>query len=472
MWKFFKDFFIYGFASILGKVAAIFLIPIYTSILTKEEYGAMAMLISVKGIIDLISNLNIHSGVARDYYEKDIDRKELVSTGLWSIMSLSCTILILMLLTKSFWLNSVLKLSGYNSSFILVLLSIPAGGFVSYFSILTRFKKKSIQYSVGNIIALVIRISISIFTVVVLKWGIFGFFVATLIDEVFAISYFGYICREFFCFKFNWSYLKRVLKYSVPVLPAIAAGWVDTSLGQLLMGKFVSLSDLGVYSIAVSISSVFTLIGVALNNVWQPYLFENYKCEGFQKEVARLYLMFVLILCLVTCNLSLFSKEIVLILSNPNYLDATLYLTILCVPASFYLLFPMASSGISISRDTKHISIAYVIGSGFNILFLVVLLPIIGVFTVPLGLVVSRILTYSYMAYITKEKKILILPNKALIFLVIIASFCFFIIYNHIGLVYRMMVMLSINSLLLYWANKKLELKSIIVSVWKKIYNE
>lgn len=141
MWKFFKDFFIYGFASILGKVAAIFLIPIYTSILTREEYGAMAMLISVKGIIDLISNLNIHSGIARDYYEKDIDRKELVSTGLWSIMSLSCTILILMLLTKSFWLNSVLELSGYNSSFILVLLSIPAGGFVSYFSILTRFKK-------------------------------------------------------------------------------------------------------------------------------------------------------------------------------------------------------------------------------------------------------------------------------------------------------------------------------------------
>ena len=47
MWKFFKDFLIYGFASILGKIAAIFLIPIYTSVLTREEYGAMAMLVSV-----------------------------------------------------------------------------------------------------------------------------------------------------------------------------------------------------------------------------------------------------------------------------------------------------------------------------------------------------------------------------------------------------------------------------------------
>lgn len=470
MWNFFKDFFVYGFASILGKVAAIFLIPIYTSVLTREEYGAMAMLVSVKGIIDLVSNLNIHSGIARDFYEKGINRKLLVSTGLWSILSLSCTILILMLLSKSFWLNNVLELSDYNSSFILVLLSIPAGGLVSYFSILTRFKKKSIQYSIGNIIGLTIRISISIFTILVLKWGIFGLFIAILIDEVFCISYFGYICREYFCFRFNWKYLKRVLKYSVPVVPAIAAGWIDTSLGQLLMGTYVSLEDLGVYSIAISIASVFSLIGVALNNVWQPFLFENYSRNGFQKDVERLYLTFVTILCVVTCSLSLLSKEIVLVLSNPNYIDASLYLTILCIPSSFYLLFPIASSGISISRDTKHTSIAYIIGSSFNLVFLVTLLPVMGVFTVPIGLVFSRILTYSYMSYITKKKGLFVLPDRIMLSIIIIASICFLLVYCNTDLFYRLLTLILTNSLLLYWANKKLRLKDILINtLYKKV---
>lgn len=55
MWRFFKDFMTYGVVSILGKLAAVFLMPIYTSILTKEEYGAMALITSCKGIIDLIS---------------------------------------------------------------------------------------------------------------------------------------------------------------------------------------------------------------------------------------------------------------------------------------------------------------------------------------------------------------------------------------------------------------------------------
>lgn len=472
MLKFFKDFFVYGFASILGKIAAIFLIPIYTSVLTREEYGAMAMLISVKGIIDLISNMGIHAGVARDYYEDNIDRKTLVSTGVWSILSISCTILILMLFSRSFWLNDVLELSAYNYSFILVLLSIPAGSFVSYFSILTRFKQKAIQYAIGNTIALCIRLSVSIYTIVVLRWGIMGFFLATLVDEFFCILYFGWICREYFGFKFSWKYLRRILKYSVPILPAIAAGWVDSSLGQLLMGKYVSLNDLGVYSIAVSISSVFTLVGVALNNVWQPFLFENYKRDNFQVDVERLYLMFTFILCSVTCTLSLLSNEIVLILSNPNYLDATLYITILCVPMSFYLLFPIASSGISISRDTKHTSIAYIIGSGFNLLFLMSLLPILGVFTVPVGLLFSRILTYSYMAYITKKKGLLVLPSKGLILIIVIALLCFLIVCNHIGFVYRMLIMLLINGALLYCANRKLNLRTLVVVAWNKVFNK
>ena len=96
MLRFLKDFLIYGLASVIGKIAALLLMPMYTKILTQEEYGIMAMLISVKGILDLASNLNIHSGIARDYYEKGINKTILVSTGFWSILTISISILIIM----------------------------------------------------------------------------------------------------------------------------------------------------------------------------------------------------------------------------------------------------------------------------------------------------------------------------------------------------------------------------------------
>ena len=291
MKAFFKDFMIYGLASVISKIAAVLLMPVYTSILTREEYGAMAMMVSMKGIIDIVSNLNIHSGIARDYYEKDINRKVLISTGFWSILILSVTIMSVMLLTRNFWKETVLGLQGYETSFILLLMTIPAGSLVSYFSILTRFKKKPVLFSIGMIINLVIQLSIAIYTIVVLRIGISGFFLATLVADIFSIIYFSLLNKEYISFSFNKTYLKRALIFSVPLLPAILAGWVDTSLGQIIVGKYVSLTDLGVYSVALQLASVFTLISTALNNVWSPFLYENYRMQGFQKEVERLFLM-------------------------------------------------------------------------------------------------------------------------------------------------------------------------------------
>ena len=163
MFRFFKDFFIYGMASLLGKIAAIFLMPLYTNILTKEEYGAMALITSVQGLIGLVSNLNIHSGIARDYYEEGIDRKKLVSTGFLSILSLSLSIMAIGLMTRHFWGMQVLGLDEkFIPAFTVLLLNVPAGSLMSYFAILTRFKKKPVSFAVGSVIQLIIQLTISI----------------------------------------------------------------------------------------------------------------------------------------------------------------------------------------------------------------------------------------------------------------------------------------------------------------------
>ena len=465
MKAFFKDFMIYGLASVISKIAAVLLMPVYTSILTREEYGAMAMMVSMKGIIDIVSNLNIHSGIARDYYEKDINRKVLISTGFWSILILSVTIMSMMLLTRNFWKETVLGLQGYETSFILLLMTIPAGSLVSYFSILTRFKKKPVLFSIGMIINLVIQLSIAIYTIVVLRIGISGFFLATLVADIFSIIYFSLLNKEYISFSFNKTYLKRALIFSVPLLPAILAGWVDTSLGQIIVGKYVSLTDLGVYSVALQLASVFTLISTALNNVWSPFLYENYRMQGFQKEVERLFLTFIFILSVVSCGISLLSREIILLLSNPDYLNAAIYLTLLCIPMSVYLLFPMASSGISISRDTKYTSIAYVSGSIFNIALLVVLLPSIQILALPVSLGVSRIVSYLIMSVITKRKGLLELPNRYLLILLFTVLICFVLVYNHTDLPIRICFIAVLWTALFYLINRKIHIFERLSSI-------
>ena len=460
---------IYGLASILGKVAAVLLMPIYTNILTKEEYGAMALIIACKGILDLVSNLNIHSGIARDYHEDGINRNQLVSTGVWSILGVSSIILAFMLLTRKFWLTNVLGLSSiYITSFTLMLFSIPAASLFSYFAILTRFKRNPILYSIGTILQLLIQLSVSITGVVFLRLGILSIFAGTLCGELFGILYYSFINRSDIAFTFNRKYLKRALLFSIPTLPAILAGWIDSSMGQIIIGKYISTADLGVYSIALQLSSVFGFISIGLNNVWLPYLYENYKKEGFIKEINRLYTAIVLILTIIAVSVSLMSKEIVLLLSNSSYINASNYFTLLCIPMCVYLLFPMATSGISISRDTKYISISYVAGSIINIAFLFIMIKIIGIYAVPIALGLSRIVTYSILYYISKSKGIIVLPNGVLVLLITTIIVCFFIINIDLGTIYRVAIaVLACGTITVYIA-KFINIKQFITVSKKK----
>lgn len=470
MKRFFKDFFIYGFASILGKVVAVFLMPIYTNILTREEYGAMALITACQGVVGLVSNLNIHSGIARDYHEKGMNRIQLVSTGIWSILGISSTILVVMLMTSKFWLTNVLGLDSiYIIPFTLMLFTIPAASLLSYFAILTRFKKKPILYSIGTIIQLLVQLTVSITGVVFLRLGILSIFAGTLCGELFGILYYSYINRINIAFTFNREYLKRALLFSIPTLPAILAGWIDSSMGQIIIGKYISTAELGVYSIALQLSSVFAFISIGLNNVWQPYLYENYQKEGFLKDINKLYTAIVLILTIISVSVSLMSKEIVLLLSNSSYLEASKYFTLLCIPMCVYLLFPVVTSGISISRDTKYISISYIVGSVINIVFLFIMIKSIGIYSVPIALGLSRIATYSISYYVSKKKGIIVLPNGVLVLLIASILACFFITKINLGTIYRAAIAVLVCGIIAAYIVKSINLKHFITARKKKV---
>ena len=465
--SFFKDFLIYGFASMVGKLAAIFLIPIYTNVLTREEYGAMALIVSCKGIIDLISNLNIHSGVSCDYYEYKNDRKRLVSTGFYSIAVISSLVFILVFACSGYLTKSVLGIPNYRTAFILMALSIPAGSLMSYFSIMTRYQKKPLLFSIGILIQLAIQITISIVGVVVLNEGVNSIFLGVLMGELFAVIYFAFLNKKNIGLTFKKKYLIRALRFALPTLPAILAGWADSSIGQIIVGRFISVEELGVYSLALQMASVFTLISTAFQNVWSPYLFENYKKENFRAEASSLFSIFVILLLGVTVVFSLYSIEIVQILSNYKYAKAAIYFPILCIPMSIYLLFPFVSSGILVSRQTKYIGISYVFGSVLNFISIIVLIRSVGIIAVPISLALSRVLTFIVLRYKSNTVLKIECPSVLLVLLSIIAVLSSILNYYCVDLIIRVVISIVIILCICRFLSKNYGIGNLLIIINK-----
>lgn len=469
MKRFFKDFIIYGFSSVFSKIISIFLMPIFTSILTRDEYGSMALIMSCYGILDLVSNLNIHSGVARDYYEKDIDRKQLVSTGLFSEIMLSLVIMVFMFLTRDFWAYSVLSLKeSYMPHFCIMLLSVPLGGMKLYFSILTRFKRKPVLFTVGSIITVIVQLSFNILGVVYLRWGVITLFISTILSDIVGILFFGYINKDLVANTYKLQYIKRILQFSLPTLPAICAGWIDSSVGQIFIGKYISTEDLGVYSISLTFASAITLLSTAFQNVWSPFLYENYQKEGFKNEVNRLFVTFVSILILVSITISLLGHEIILLFTTPEYIDAVKYMTILFIPLSYYMMFPIASSGVSISRKTKNIGVSYILGSVMNLLFLIISLQFIGIVAVPICLGISRVTTYTYLYHCSKKEINYELPNYLLLLLILAMVACYLINYYYFSLPIRISILIILSSFIIWRLNKFANLYGLVMQFVNK----
>lgn len=426
MKKFLSQFLIYGCASMLSKIAAVFLMPLYTSVLPKADYGAMAMILACSGVLSMLANLNIHSGIARDYYEPDVDRKRLVSTGFFSILLCSVMIFMVFFMSRHSW-TRMLGLESYSKAFLLMLLDIPTCSLLAYFSILTRYKNKPVLFLIGSVSQLAIQISIAVYLVLKRNAGIDGIFFATLLANLYGTLFFMIVNWEFLGWTFDMNVLKRTLAFALPTLPSVLVWWFDTSFGQMLIGKYVSLDDLGVYSISLSITSVFSLITVAFNNVWGPYLYENYKNDGFNAEVRRLYVLFLFFLITISVNLSLLANEIVLLLAQPTYIEAVRYITLLCLPLSVYMLLPFVTSGIGISRKTKYLSYASCTGSLINILMLMVFLPKYGVIVAPLSLAVSRLVNYFMSVYYSNKSVKFDFPHQWILVLTVIIMICYVI---------------------------------------------
>lgn len=429
MSRFLKHFFIYGLGSIIGKIAAIFLLPLYTNVLTQKEYGALAIIIAAKGILDIFVNLNIHSGVAREYYECN-NRNKLVSTGFWSILLFSFSTIGLIFFTKGFWIDTVLDISGYERAFALMLLTLPLGSLFSFFGILTRFGQQPLQYSIGSILQIVIQIIFTILFVLVFRRGIEGVLYGMIIGHSFGFIFYFLVIRANIKITFDRYQLKKILNYSLPTLPAILAAWIDSSLGQVLIGNYVSLESAGVYSIALRLASVYLFFHTAFRNVWEPYVFENYKKDNFKNDLYKLFKYTSFVLVLISLHLALLSKELILLFSNNSYLKASEYLVLLTFPFSLTILMQFVEIGPKISRKTKYISYATISGSTLNLILLFSLLPTLGVIIVPISLSISKLIAYIMMSRITYRELKYSFPYFPIILIVIITLIGHFFIVN------------------------------------------
>ena len=318
-----KNGFIYLLPVIVGNLLPLLTLPIFTRILTKEDYGALA-LAQVYGIfMSGIANFGLILGYERNFFEYKDEKKtaELLYSTLLFVIA---TFLICFIFTYLFKSPLSKWIIGSSNQADLLFWAFCSTGIMNlkiYY--LTYFKnmenpKPLVGYTIDES---VLGVVLSLFFVVYIRAGVIGLVWGQLLASSVIFSILAFRFLKILPISFNFQILKSSLMLSYPLTPSILFKVIGTQFDKYMIGLLASIGGVGIYSIGQKIANVVFTYMTAIENVFLPQVYKRMFDLGEKggEAVGRYLTPFVYLSILIGLVISLFAEEIIMILTPESF---------------------------------------------------------------------------------------------------------------------------------------------------------
>lgn len=315
----------FAFFNVLNSVIPFLLLPILTAYLSPEHYGVVDIFYNTTLIITPFIGLCIVQSIGRFYFER-IVLSRFVSTVLVVLLSTGLIITALSLVFNIVFENYLLV---YDIPPYLIFLAFLYTLFTQISEILLalwRVSYKVAKFGIFRVSKTALDLGLSIFLITSLGYGWEGrIFPQVIIAFLFAAIalYLLYKLGYLKSLKANKTYLKEGLSYSVPLIFHTFGGYVINFSDRFFILIMLSMTDVGVYSVAYQIGMVMSLIQNSFNQAWVPFFFQKLKEDTNQarRKIVQITYIYIVFLIVTTLLIYFCIPLIYKYLINESYVD-------------------------------------------------------------------------------------------------------------------------------------------------------
>ena len=216
-------------------------------------------------------------------------------------------------------------------------------------------------------------------------------------------------------FKNGGQKLKCSLKYGVSLLKQsyhfIISGLLVTlytQMDKIMIGNYLDDKQVGLYSAATAISTMWGFIPNAIINSMRPTIYEA-KEKGdkiYEKRLKQLYAIVFWSGIVFSVGITMFSKFIINILYGQEYLGASASLSIAVWSTTFAYLGTARGVWIVCENKNKYTKYYVLFGAIFNLVANVILIPLIGINGAAIATLISQIIVAILAPLLYKETRI------------------------------------------------------------------
>jgi len=382
---------IYGIGVVVTQLAAFVLIPVFTRIFSPAEYGVIDAITVFSSLVFLFLMMGLDSATLRYYFdsEDNKERLKIINTAFWFLFLISTIICGLLSFFSPSISLLIFKTEAYSSIFRIVFLGIPFALLLEFSKGILRLKFASWRYNFASFTNFFIRVGLAIYLVAILRQGIIGNFYSILAGALIAFFLAIFFIKNDLKFKFSIFYLKKMICFGLPLVLTGLVLWAVVSSNRFFFIRISALEELGLYSVGSRISNLLLFFISVFQLGWSPFVMSIYKNNYFSRLMAKTLIYFMILMSFFALVISVFSYEIIKIISSPPYIDSYKIIGILSIGIVFYAATSVVGSGISLSKKTYFFPISALCAGILNLILNIVLIPRLGMFGAAIGVSVS-----------------------------------------------------------------------------------
>jgi O-antigen/teichoic acid export membrane protein len=330
----------YTASSVVAKLIAVALLPVYTRHLTRSDYGAAEVLLATVVAISILVRLGIIEALLRFYYTYD-DRRERDEVARTSLAFL--------LLTSTAGALIAVPFAGALSELVLdrreeELALIAIGGlwvFTNYELLMALFRldERAGAYFAMSLANVLLTVALTVWLVVVEDEGARGLLLGNFGGTALTLVLLAYVHRARVSIAPSRRLLRPMLRFGAPTMPAELSLYALNFIDRIMLVRFVGLAEAGLYSLAVKFSQVVTVVVRAFNLAWPPLAYSIREDEEARRTYALVVTYFSLLAAMLVLGLSLEARWVARALAAPEFFDSYKAVPLVSTGVALYALF-------------------------------------------------------------------------------------------------------------------------------------
>lgn len=393
-----KNTAIFAIGNIGTKLISFFLVPLYTYVLSTEDYGTIDLIFSVCSVITPILMCNIGEAVKRFSLDKGAEHNKILTVSyIWILFGVIAGLFILPVASS---ISIVKEYTVYIYAYTVI---------SATYIVLTDYLRGREQlkaYTLCSLLTTAFIAGFNILFLVALKQKVFGYLKAYIVAYIITTILAFILSKQYKMLgklKFDRKLFAEMSKFAIALVPNSLLWWITNSSDRLMVSKIISISANGLYTVSYKLPSLMSTLSTIFMQAWQYSAIRENDSADRESYNRKMYDAYVRFVTLTAAGLLLILKPFMKIYVSTPYYSSWQFSPFLILGYVFMTLATFTGTSYYVEKNMIGNMFSALSGAITNIVLNFILIPVVGINGAAIATCVSYFVVFVYRIIDTRK---------------------------------------------------------------------